>query len=135
MKDEELTKTIEDGIVNAVFRIIWVLVVCIFIVLLFGGLIVFVLNYYQNYQCTKNGNCMVPTMAMDNSCRPLPNLYCEVFVGNETDEVTFLLGNVCGYQEANAKFEQNKPFIQREIINVFDPHKKDNWKIKYLKCD
>lgn len=128
MKQKDLSKAIEEGIVNGFWKPIFYAVI-IFAIM---GIILACLNIYGEYKynkCIEDGICQ-PPMASAPSCFPLKNLHCEVIGGNETETSNIWSFNICGYQEANAYFEQIKPELE-DWLNM-DNH---SWKIKWLRCE
>ena len=73
------------------------------------------------------------TAMVDTHCGNLENLYCKVSIGNSSINDYITSFSVCGYQEANAFYEQIKPSIEEDVKNnnlKFNL----NFKIKYLEC-
>jgi len=125
---KDLTSAIEDGLLKGFWKPILCFIVGVFIFeFIFIGLM-FYGNYNEN-NCSKDGTCPITTVA-SQSCFPLENLNCHVLIGNETQKSNTGYFSICGYQEANAFYEQIKPEIEDWLQN-------DNpsWDIKRLKCD
>ena len=128
MNKKDLTQAIEEGIFKGFWKPIFYFIVAIFIV----ELIIVGLMFYGNYKenkCLKDGTCQ-PVAVAQQSCFPLEYLHCHVIIGNETETSNTGYFSICGYQEANAFYEQIKPEIE-------DWLKEDlpSWEIKRLKCD
>jgi hypothetical protein len=136
MNKEELTKAIEDGILKGFWKPIAYFIVGITICeLLFIGFL-----FYEDYKetnCSKYGTCQPTSTVAEQSCFPLENLKCQVIIGNSTDNF-WNTGyfEICGYQEANAYYEQLKPRIEEDVREDIAFHNGTrNETIKYLECN
>jgi len=126
MNKKDVTEAVQKGI----YKSFWipVIIAFTFYLLLFVGL-----KYYDNYQTQKSekehcGEFGCPIA--DTHCGNLENLNCHVVIGNSTYETNTGYFAICGYQEANAFYEQIKP----KIISDFEANKL-NFEIRYLECD
>jgi hypothetical protein len=128
----ELSDEIADGICRGFFGILFTISLSLLIVfiLLLG------LNLYSNYQqekCLKDGTCQQILSAPIYNCQ-LKYVNCYVVIGNSSSTYSDRFFEACGYEEANAKYEQLKP----QIVNDLNKHNKIdnlNYEIKYLKCE
>lgn len=126
MNKKQLAEGVEEGILGAFNKLL------IILIMVLGGFTVgyFILDTIIK-DCHETGECVVASP----SCFPLKNLNCRILVGNETIEEYTWHFSVCGYQEANALFEQLKPKINEDIEKLKEIGELDgNWEIKYLDC-
>ena len=122
MKQKELTQAIREGInesrndfCNEIFKaIIWGFVFFIVGLLVVTLIIMPLWNKYDNYRCEKNPDkCVLPGASIQASCRNNEvNLYCQI-IRNHNETITS--ESICGYQEANAWFEQLKKQVEGDL--------------------
>ena len=134
MSKEQLSEAIEEGIFKGFWKPFWLFIIILLCFVIVISLLVFVGEKYQDWKCYKENNCSVYQI-QEQSCFPLENLNCHVAIGNETT-IFWTTGyfTICGYQEANAFYEQLKPRIE-EDIKIDNQIYHRNSKIRYLECN
>lgn len=124
---KELSESIQEGInksfVGVFLKSLYIatiIVVCI-------GVILFIYSINSNdkedYAVASNSYCQQSG---------LEELECSIIVGNETSEETSDSFIVCGYQEANAIYNQIKEAIEYKFK---DTKILDYTEIKYMECN
>ena len=144
MKQEELTQGIREGInqsrddfANQIIKASLFCLVIVAIITLVGAFaVVPLVNKYNHNKCMKNPEeCFQITMVAERDCFPYENLNCAVIVGDSTNEYAFWSNfRVCGYQEANALFENMKPRFEEDVIKT-NKEEGLNFKIKRWECN
>ena len=127
MNKKDLSEAIEKGIHKG----FWIPVIIIISLVLLSGIIISEINYFYK-DCLETGECQ---MAPIDYCKPLKKLECHVVIGNTTDDF-WSTGyfQICGYQEANALYEQIKPRIEEDVKEDNQKNHR-NSRIKYLECN
>jgi len=124
MNQKQLTEAIEDGINNSFpSRILKTLIIICCVL----SILYFIVGFIDLAvpDCLDTGECAIAPL----SCFPLENLDCNIVIGNLTDEGAYTSFSICGYQEANAYYEQLKPKINKELKEY-----ESTMEIKYLEC-
>lgn len=137
MNKKELSNAIEEGILKGFWKPLWLFII-ILLCFVFAISLFFVIgDKYQDWKCHKEGNCPV-YQTQDTSCFILEKLRCSIIEINESrlicegrnvviefnrsaiasvslgdekcmpSERTLSEKSVCGYQEANAYFDNFK---------------------------
>ena len=133
MKNKELTEAIAEGIYEGFWKpMFYFIVVIVVFGLVFSGLMIY--GDWKYNKCYQDGTCQ-QSVIQGQSCFPLESLECHVVIGNETT-IFWDTGHfaICGYQEANALYEQIKPRIEEDVKIDRRIYHRDS-KIKYLECD
>lgn len=101
MKDNKTTlaKAIEEGIVNAIGRIMFLISVTLIIVFIFWGVFIYGLNNYQNSEVGQ-----AQTTGQSIECNK-PYITCDINRLNDTGKIIEI--QFCGYEEARAYSELN----------------------------
>ncbi len=118
--------SIEDQIKEGIRRGFWnpilMFIGIVGCVILFVWLIIFI--FIPDYDTT----------AAPRSCFPLENVYCKIISGNFTFEFTEYTYNICGYIEAEKKFEYYK-IVAGERLKEYYKTQGLDYKIKRLECE
>lgn len=130
MKKIELSEAISEGIYKGFWLPIIVIVGSFLSFMLFLTLVGLYIDHRNVILCREDSSkCQQITVA-EQSCFPLKTLYCHIIIGNQNETSNTGYFSICGYQEANAFYEQIKPEIEDWL-----KEDKPSWEIKWLECD
>lgn len=130
MSRKQLSEEIEEGINKSYLVILLKTLLITTFILSLIYITIFVYDTYSYEDCIETGECGVVYVVSSCNKVGLEDLSCEVKIINKTKEWTAEHFVICGYQEANAFYEQIKPKIEMDLekYNL-------SGKIKYLECE
>ena len=131
-KEKDMINVVADGVEQGITNFLYHVSLIVFVFMILFLILAVAVDKYETYQYENNPDYImnVPVTTPVYSTITGEFLNCHIVAGNGTEQEIITYFSINGYGEANAKYEQMIPQIERKLTE-----ERPTWSVFWLECD